>query len=91
MSWWTLCTARTGLNWRWSPSVISDRCKGGGAPPPPLRMHWENQESDGHTGSRCLDKAVTSTKKNVVMSRRTHPKHDTAPVCLYIRNRTTLR
>ena len=28
------------------------------APPPPLRKHQPGQESDGQTGSWCLDKAV---------------------------------
>ena len=48
------------------------------------------QTSDGQTGSQCFDKAVLeqtavhcTSKQNVVMSRRTHPKHDTAPVSLY--------
>ena len=27
-------------------------------PPPPLRMHQQGQENDGHTGSWCLDKVV---------------------------------
>ena len=27
-------------------------------PPSPLRKHQESHESDGQTGSRCLDKAV---------------------------------
>ena len=29
-----------------------------GVPPPPLHKRRESQENDGHTGSRCLDKAV---------------------------------
>ena len=48
------------------------------------------QTNDGQTGSQCFDKAVLeqtevhcTSKQNVVMSRRTHPKHDTAPVSLY--------
>ena len=34
---------------------------------------------------------VCSTEHNVVMSRRTHPNHDTAPVSLYNRHTITFR
>ena len=51
-------------------------------PPPPLRKHQPGQESDGQTGSWCLDKAVQlrdaryqkkACPKNLPIP---HPKHN---------------
>ena len=44
----TLCTKKP----TWLPPFILP------PPPPPLRKHQPGQESDGQTGSWCLDKAV---------------------------------
>ena len=51
-------------------------------PPPPLRKHQESQESDGQTGSWCLDKAVLARdaryQKNTCPENLPipHPKHN---------------
>ena len=42
-------------------------------PPPPLRKHQESQESDGQTGSWCLDKAVLA--RDAQYQKNTCPKN----------------
>ena len=51
-------------------------------PPPPLRKHQESQESDGQTGSWCLDKGVLARnaryQKNACAENLPipHPRHN---------------
>ena len=51
-------------------------------PPPPLHKHQESEESDGQTGSRCLDNAVlardTEYQKKACPENLPipHPKHN---------------
>ena len=47
-------------------------------------------ENHNETNSSGLQ-VVCSTKHDVIMSRRTHPKHDTAPGSPYNRHRITFR
>ena len=58
-------TAPPESHWVWQSLPIAHRpcsCAGSftaaGYPPSPLRKHQESKESDGRTGSWCLDKAV---------------------------------
>ena len=59
-------SAKTGQREPWARNRAATKPEGGGLaqglsirlPSSTLRKHQENQENDGQTGSRCLDKAV---------------------------------
>ena len=53
------CTGTAGVGHASRCICVPTRTRSfGGYPPPPLCKHQESQESDGQTGSWCLDKAV---------------------------------
>ena len=55
-----------GTPWQYQPT---------NQPTNPLRKHQESQESDGQTGSRCLDKAVLVHKHNAQYQKNACPKN----------------
>ena len=58
-------------------------------PPPPLRKHQENQESDGRTRSWCLDKAVLA--RDVRYQKNACPENLPIPQAQYRANSCNLR